>query len=99
MDWIENVIGDGNCGFRAIAVTELGGEDTWPLLRRAMSLEMETHRDPYVRVYQSTELVEDAIYRIGAHSKGPAPYSHWMEITALQLRIMAQPMVIKCIIV
>ena len=24
-DWID-VIGDGNCGFRAIVVTELGGE-------------------------------------------------------------------------
>ena len=42
-DWI-NVIGDGNCGFRAITATELGGEEAWPLLRRAMSLKMETHR-------------------------------------------------------
>ena len=67
MDWID-VIGD------AIAC---------PLLRRAMSLEMETHRDQYARVYLSAELVENAIYRIGAHSKGPAPYIHWMEMTAL----------------
>ena len=34
-DWI-NVIGDGYCGFRAIAVTKLGGEEAWPLLSRAM---------------------------------------------------------------
>ncbi|XP_057528298.1 uncharacterized protein LOC130807031 [Amaranthus tricolor] len=51
-DWID-VIGDGNCGFRAITVTEL------------------------------RELVENAIYIIGAHSKGPALHSHWMEMTAL----------------
>ena len=43
-DWID-VIGDENCGFRAIAVTELGGEEAWHLLRHAMSLEMETHGD------------------------------------------------------
>ena len=48
-----------------------------------MSLEIETHRDQYARVYLSTDLVEEAIYIIGAHSKGPAPYSHWMEMTAL----------------
>ena len=40
-DWID-VIGDGNCGFRTIAVTELGAEEAWPLLRRVTSLEMET---------------------------------------------------------
>ena len=44
---------------------------------------METHRDQYGRVYLSADLVEEAIYRIGAYSKGPAPYSHWMEMTAL----------------
>ena len=34
-----DVICDGNCGFRAIAVTELGGEEAWPLLRRAIRAE------------------------------------------------------------
>ena len=43
---------------------------------------MEMHRDQYARVYLSAELVENAIYKIGAHSKGHAPYSHWMEMTA-----------------
>ena len=44
---------------------------------------METHREQYARVYLSADLVEEAIYRIGAHNKGPAPYSHWMEMIAL----------------
>ncbi|XP_057518331.1 uncharacterized protein LOC130799241 [Amaranthus tricolor] len=57
-DWID-VIGDGNCGFRTIAVTELGGEEAWPLLRRAMSLKMEKHREQYERVYLSDDLVEE----------------------------------------
>ena len=30
-DWID-VLGDGNYGFRVITVTELGGEEAWPLL-------------------------------------------------------------------
>ncbi|XP_057516592.1 uncharacterized protein LOC130797835 [Amaranthus tricolor] len=82
-----NLSGDENCGFRAIAVTKLGGEKAWPLLRRAMSLEMEMHRDQYARVYLSAELVENTIYRIGAHSQGPAPYSYWMKMTALYYAI------------
>ncbi|XP_057527371.1 uncharacterized protein LOC130806355 [Amaranthus tricolor] len=81
-DWID-VIGDGNCGFRAIAATELGGEEAWPLLRRAMSLEMETHREQYARLYLSADSVEEAIFRVGAHNKGPAPYDHWLEATTL----------------
>jgi len=77
-DWID-VLGDGNCGFRAITVTEMGGEENWPLLRRAMSLEMETHRAQYGRIYLSAQTLEEAIYRVGRHSYGPANFEHWME--------------------
>jgi hypothetical protein len=77
-DWID-VTGDGNCGFRAITVTEMGGEDKWPLLRRGMSLEMETHREQYARLYLSPRVVEEHIYRVGRHSHGPARFEHWME--------------------
>ena len=44
---------------------------------------METHREQYARVYLSDDLVEEAIYRVGAQNKGPAPYSHWIETTTL----------------
>ena len=77
-DWI-NVIGDGNYGFRAIAITELGGEEEWPLLRRAMCMEMQTNKEQYLHVYLSTEMLDNAIFRIGSHSKGPAPFIHWLE--------------------
>ena len=77
-DWID-VIGDGNCGFRAIAVTELGGEEAWPLLRRAMCMEMQTNRDQYLCVYLLTETLENSIFRIGLHSNGPPPFNHWLE--------------------
>ena len=71
-----DVIGDGNCGFRAIAMTKLGGEEAWPILRRAMRMEMQTNRDQYLRVYLSAETLDNAIFRIGSHSNGPAPYIH-----------------------
>ena len=77
-DWID-VLGDGNCGFRAIAATELGGEEAWPLLRRAMCMEMQMNRDQYLSLYLSQESLDDAIFRIGSHSNGPAPYIHWMD--------------------
>ena len=77
-DWID-VLGDGNCGFRAIAATELGGEDAWPLLKRAMCMEMQMNRDQYLRLYLSQESLDDAIFRIGSHGNGPAPYIHWMD--------------------
>ena len=39
--------------------------------------------EQYARVYLSADSVEEAIFRIGAHNKGPAPFCHWMEMTAL----------------
>ncbi|XP_057515127.1 uncharacterized protein LOC130796755 isoform X2 [Amaranthus tricolor] len=74
-----NLSGDGNCGFRAIATTELGGEEAWPLLRHAMCMEMQMNRDQYLSLYQSQELLDDAIFRIGSHGNGPTPYIHWMD--------------------
>ena len=78
LDWID-VIGDGNCGFSVIVVTELGGEEAWPLLRRAMCMKMQMNRDQYVSVYLSEEALDNAIFRISSHNNGPAPYIHWME--------------------
>ena len=77
-DWID-VIGDGNYGFRAIVVTELGGKEAWPLLRRAMSMEMKMNREEYLRVYLSEQALDNALFRIGSLGNGHAPYIHWME--------------------
>ena len=58
---------------------ELGGEEAWPLLRHTMCMGMQTNKDQYLRVYLSAETLENAIFRIGSHSNGPAPFSHWLE--------------------
>ena len=42
-------------------------------------MEMQTNREQYLRVYLSAETLDNAIFRIGSHSKGPAPFIHWLE--------------------
>ena len=73
------MLGDGNCGFRAIVVTELVGEEAWPLLRRAMCKEMQMNREQYLGLYLSQESLDEAIFRIGSHGNGPAPFIHWKD--------------------
>ena len=42
-------------------------------------MEMQINRDQYLRLYLSQESLDDAIFRIGSHGNGPAPYIHWMD--------------------
>ena len=42
-------------------------------------MEMQMNRDQYVSVYLLEEALDNAIFRIGSHSNGPAPYINWME--------------------
>ena len=72
-------MGDENCGFRVVAVTELGGEEAWPFLRRVMFMEMRVHRPQYLRLYLSAESLNAVMFRIGSYNKGPAPYIHWLD--------------------
>ncbi|XP_057541186.1 uncharacterized protein LOC130818925 [Amaranthus tricolor] len=44
-----------------------------------MCVELQMNRDQYVSVYLSEEVLDNAIFRIGSHSNGHAPYIHWME--------------------
>ena len=37
------------------------------------------NRDQYLSVYLSEEALDNAVFRIGSHSNGIAPYIHWME--------------------
>jgi hypothetical protein len=48
-----------------------------------MSLEIQTHKQQYTSIYLSADAMENAIYRIGGHTKVPAPYLHWMEVSNL----------------
>ena len=76
--WI-NVIGDGNYEYRVVIITELGGEEAWPLLLRVMFMEMQVHRPQYLHLYLSSELLDEAMFRIGSHNKGLAPFIHWSD--------------------
>ena len=44
-----------------------------------MCMEMQMNREQYLRVYLSAETLDNAIFSIGSHSKGPAPFIHCLE--------------------
>ena len=72
-------MGDGNSGYRVVVVTELGGEEAWPILRRAMFMEMQVNGPQYLRLYLSSESLDESMFRIGSHIKGPSPFIHWFD--------------------
>ncbi|KAI5676476.1 hypothetical protein M9H77_07426 [Catharanthus roseus] len=63
----ENVIGDGNCGYRVVADFVFSDEHQWPEVRRGMLYELE----------HSTNLF--LVHRINWLVDGPAPYAYWFE--------------------
>ena len=44
-----------------------------------MCMEMQINREQYLRVYLSAETLDNAIFSIGSHSKGPASFIHCLE--------------------
>ncbi|KAI5652938.1 hypothetical protein M9H77_30125 [Catharanthus roseus] len=63
----ENVIGDGNCGYRVVADFVFGDEHQW----------LETNL--YVNLVGPEEHVNEIVHRINWLVGGPAPYAHWFE--------------------
>ncbi|XP_058784123.1 uncharacterized protein LOC131658890 [Vicia villosa] len=51
IDWIVNVAGDGNCGFRAVSALLGKGEDAHELVRYDLIEELVNHKDSYRRVF------------------------------------------------
>ncbi|XP_058732571.1 uncharacterized protein LOC131604099 [Vicia villosa] len=51
IDWIVNVAGDGNCGFRAVSALLGKGEDTHELVRHDLIEELVNHKDSYMRIF------------------------------------------------
>ena len=61
---------DGNCGFRAISISQYGNEDSWPIIRLLMLEEMIVNYHLYVN--------SDIEYKRICFFKSPAPIDHWM---------------------
>ncbi|XP_058784652.1 uncharacterized protein LOC131659484 [Vicia villosa] len=51
IDRIVNVVGDGNCGFRAVSALLCKGEDAHELVRHDLIVDLVNHKDSYTRVF------------------------------------------------
>ncbi|KAJ9563169.1 hypothetical protein OSB04_008329 [Centaurea solstitialis] len=71
---IQDVRGDGNCGFRSIAVWLGYGEDQWPYVRRELLDELESSYSRYSRVFYGIEEIHTSL----SFWESPAPEQHWM---------------------
>lgn len=72
---IQNVRGDGNCGFRSIAACLGHGEDKWLYVRQQLLNELLRSYDAYARVF--TDGLDDLLTSL-SFSESPAPLQHWM---------------------
>ncbi|PPD86498.1 hypothetical protein GOBAR_DD16556 [Gossypium barbadense] len=72
---VQDIRGDGNCGFRAISVCLGYGEDQWLYVRHQLLDELLSSYDVYARVFTNGI---DELRNSLCFSKCPAPAEHWM---------------------
>lgn len=73
-----NVRGDGNCGFRAIAISLGKPEDEWPSIRHDIFNELANRRDHYVQLFLEGENEYNNVVSIVQWEKGPCGIDNWM---------------------
>ncbi|KAL6541597.1 hypothetical protein OROGR_011083 [Orobanche gracilis] len=73
--YIQDVTGDGNCGFRAISVCLGYGEDEWLYVRRQLLDELLSSYHAYARVFSEGI---DELHTSLEFLQSPAPPKHWM---------------------
>ncbi|XP_052621763.1 uncharacterized protein LOC128127338 [Lactuca sativa] len=72
---IQNVKGDGHCGFRAISVCLGYGKDQWLYVRKQLVNELQSASDVYATVF--TDGIQE--FWTSLYFFGPkAPIEHWM---------------------
>ncbi|KAL7236169.1 hypothetical protein ACSBR1_019437 [Camellia fascicularis] len=74
---VEDVVTDGNCGFRAIAKLMGFGEDGWLRVRNDLLKELRTHLDHYKSLFLGQEKVDELITTLDYFKSNPG-YDHWM---------------------
>ncbi|XP_021725921.1 uncharacterized protein LOC110693105 [Chenopodium quinoa] len=72
-----DVIGDGNCGFRCVAAFFMGDQEQWRLARQFMDNEITGYPHLYRRIYYEAGGLDFEIQRI-RWSGGPCGERHWM---------------------
>ncbi|KAI5657325.1 hypothetical protein M9H77_26118 [Catharanthus roseus] len=83
-----NVIGDGNCGYRAMADFVFGDEHQWPKVCTRILYKLEHSMNLYVNLVGSEECVNELVHRIHWLVYGLALYAYWFK-TPNSLHIIA----------
>ncbi|KAL4558334.1 hypothetical protein LXL04_036532 [Taraxacum kok-saghyz] len=73
---IQNVMGDGNCGFRSIAVCLGYHEDEWLNIRQQLHEELRRSYHDYAKVFIGCDEIVTSLSFFFANK--PAPPKHWM---------------------
>src|SRR4051812_1550452 len=79
--YIDNIVdvgGDGNCGYRTVAVLLGKGENNHTLVRRELIAELTSYRDIYGRLYENQEKFAKIHDALVPSLTGIAPVSKWM---------------------
>ena len=79
---IQDVLPDGHCGYRSVAVGLGFGEYVWPRIRNDLLLEMNQNQELWKYVFERLvkgdfNRIRDGIYW---QSVEPCPGNHWMEM-------------------
>ncbi|KAI5649533.1 hypothetical protein M9H77_35538 [Catharanthus roseus] len=77
LNW-KNVVGDGNCGFRAVSNFLFGDENHWVEIRRRMCFDLHHHMNLYVQLFASVERVTELIRQTN-WEEGSAPADYWKD--------------------
>ncbi|GAB2295304.1 WW domain-binding protein 11 [Dionaea muscipula] len=77
-----DVRGDGNCGFRVIALSKYGDQDMWHQVRLDLLDEMRNNEELYVCGLQGREYYGRDLHILDCH-ESPAPWAHWMSTIEL----------------
>ncbi|KAL7219563.1 hypothetical protein ACSBR2_012589 [Camellia fascicularis] len=75
--FIKDVDGDGNYGFRAITGLIGLGKNDWIQVRRDLLHELHNHKDEYIVLYGSHEMVEELTHIMSYFEDNPS-FDRWM---------------------
>ncbi|CAG8851740.1 21796_t:CDS:2, partial [Gigaspora margarita] len=73
-----DVTGDGNCGFRAIALSVEKSEECWPDVRKLIYNELCNRKSHYIQLFLEGEKEYDRILFVTQWEAGSCNRDHWM---------------------
>lgn len=73
-----DVTGDGNCGFRAIALSVKKSEECWPDVRKLIYDELCNRKSHYIQLFLEGEKEYNRTLFVTQWEAGPCNRDHWM---------------------